>query len=122
MGRPESVPVATKMGMSAPISTATQRNGSAGRSATRDMRSERSLVTGAWIEVLVAQRALKGLERERPAPGDRVEVERFGQTSVGTVSSIGAEGQVYLRGTMSPRIAAHRVKVVARAVDEGTQR
>lgn len=78
-------------------------------------------VTSAWLDVLIAKRALSALEREQPMRGDYIEDRGRRFVSPEVASSISDGGVVYLTGHGSQRVPAHRVEVIARASDTGPE-
>jgi hypothetical protein len=69
----------------------------------------------AWIDVMLARRALRALEELEPTAGDVVRGGR--DDRLGIVSSISGDGRVNLRGLWGRGLDPHRLSVVARATD-----
>jgi len=73
----------------------------------------------AWIDVLRAKRSLRALEEKEPMVGDVVD-DTF-ENKVGQISSFSSDGRVNIRGLWGRGIDAHRLRIRARANEQGEE-
>jgi hypothetical protein len=87
-----------------------------GRTAPDHLASARHV--DGWLPVLFAERAIQALEQLRPEPGDVVQ-DLDGRNPPGVVNSISADGRVNFVGGAGAGARPHRLRIVARAGEEG---